>query len=138
MKSWTVAEMKAEGPCKDYTLDRLTELWAGRDKLTLLEICDLDIPDADKMWCAFRPTALTSAQRGELLDRIVTRAVTNHALHCGAPGVEAWAQKWLNGEDRTARAAYAAAYAAYATDAARAAERALQVADLRAVLEESR
>jgi len=158
MKSWTVAEMKAEGPCSKYTINRLTELWAGRDQLTLLDICDLDIPDADKMWCAFRPAALTEAQRSELLDRIVIRAVTNHALHCGVPEVEAWAQKWLSGEDRTAAAAYAAAaadaaaaaaaaayaaraadaaYAAAAADAA-AAERSQQVADLREVLEESK
>ena len=46
------------------------------------------------------------------VERIVTRAVTNHALHCGIPVVEAWAKKWLSGEDRMYNAALHAAIVA--------------------------
>jgi len=79
------------------------------------------------------------------LERVVTRAVTTHALHCGVPAVEQWAMRWLSGENRTARAAEEAWWAAWgggaeeaargAREAARAAEYGLQVADLLAVLD---
>lgn len=46
------------------------------------------------------------------IDVIVDRAVKNYALHCGIPAVEQWAQKWLDGTDRSQSAAWAATWAA--------------------------
>ena len=61
---------------------------------------------------------------------IVARAVKEHALHCQIPEVEAWAGKWLSGEDRTeasAASTQAAAGAAWALAAATAAAAAAEV-----------
>lgn len=112
MKTWTVEEMLAEGPCERYTEQRITELWAGRERLSLREIADLEIPPEGVVWVACRPGAITPEQvRAWLVDRVVARAVRNHALRCGVPEVERWAVQWLSGEDRTAAAAWAAAWA---------------------------
>ena len=79
---------------------------------------------------------MTKKQTKAVLEKIVTRAVTKHALYCGVASVEAWARDWLSGKDRTAAWA-AAAWAAGAADAAEAAREAEvkhQIADVRAVL----
>ena len=117
MPSWTVDEMLAEKPCDKYDRERIVKLCAGKPSLTLLEILDHpDIPDEDKVWVACRDKNPT---RHVAIEVIVTRCVTNHALHCGIPAVEAWAQKWLSGEDRSSRAAWnASRVAAWASRAA--------------------
>jgi hypothetical protein len=140
MKTWTVKQMLAEKPCEQYTEEVLTKLWAGCEKVSWLDIEKMDILDADKMWGAWK--GLTKKQTDLVLEKIVTRAITNHALHCGVPAVEKWAGNWLSGEDRSAWAAEAARAAAWAAAraaeaaraAARAAELKLQVADVLAVL----
>jgi hypothetical protein len=86
------------------------------------------------------------------VNRIVDRAVRDHALPCAA--TREWAERWLSGEDRTwegaeeaamaavaARAAEAAAWAAEeaawaAEEADEASERARQAADVRAEIPE--
>ena len=129
MKSWTVSEMVNERSC--YGKDRIVELWAGKPALTLREILALDIPLDDRLWVAWRPSALTDAQYEAVKIRVVTRAVTNHALTCGIPAVERWAAKWLDGSDRTDTSAARAAWAAEA------AELDLQIKDVLAVLDET-
>jgi hypothetical protein len=128
MKSWTVAQMLAERPCSRYDEARITKLWGKHKSRTLAEILrDRRIPLADRMWCVWRKDALTKPQAKAVLDRIVTRAVTNHALKCGIPKVEAWAHGWLDGTDRSRTNADAAANAYR-----------LQIADVLAVIEEGR
>ncbi len=149
MKTWTVEQILAEDPCPRYTKELLVELWAGREKVSLLDILNMPIPDADKLWGAWR--GLTEVQTKRVLEKIVTRAVTNHALNCGIREVEMWTAEWLSGlgdEKSAARAAAEAAagsaaraaWAAAAGSAARAAawaeERKLQVEDVRSVLAE--
>jgi hypothetical protein len=109
--------MLAEKPCDKYDRERIVKLCAGKPSLTLLEILDHpDIPDEDKVWVACRDKNPT---RHVAIEVIVTRCVTNHALHCGIPAVEAWAQKWLSGEDRSSRAAaWASRVAAWPSRAA--------------------
>jgi len=126
MKTWTVEEMVAERPCPEYTRERMAELWAGREALTLAEILDVPIAAQDRVWVACLPAVLPAAVQDAWLERIVSRAVTTHALRCGIPAVEVWAQSWLDGTDRTGAAARAAARAAawaaaWAARAARAA-----------------
>ena len=156
MKIWTVKQMLAEKPCEQYTEESLAKLWAGREKVTLLDIIAMDIPDTDKLWGSWR--GLTKGQTDLVLDKVVTRAITNHALHCGVPSVEIWADNWLSGKDKSAWAAWEAAGAAEAAAgaaweaawaaaraagaaagaaaeaAAEAAELKLQIADVLAVL----
>jgi len=156
MRTWTIDEMLAERPCPQYDRARITELWAGRETLSVLDTLDLDIPPADKVWVACRPGAISAQIRTAWSLQTATRAVTDHARACGVPAVEAWARAWLSGADRTAaaareaareaaeagawaaRAAEAGAWAALAAAAeAEERERERQVADLRALLEAS-
>jgi hypothetical protein len=48
MKTYTPEDVKDAGAC--YSLERLRELWAGRERLSIEEIFALDIPAADKQW----------------------------------------------------------------------------------------
>lgn len=137
MKSWTVEEMLAEKPCDRYDEARIRKLWGEHETRSLADLLtDERIPPADRMWPVWRPGALTRVQARAVLDRIVTRAVTNHALNCGLPDVETWARGWLDGSDRSWVAAWAAARAARAARAAGAAEHRLQIADILAALKE--
>ena len=98
-------------PCPRYPDDRVRQLGPAIG-LTPLEIAALPIPRVDRLWVLLRPEVLGKRGLRVAIDRIATRAVTNHALHCGVPGVEQWAQRWLDGTDRTEAAAMAAAEAA--------------------------
>jgi hypothetical protein len=149
----TVDQIMSYSPCLTYPRSRVKALWAGRPSLTLLEILDLDIPAEDRVWVLTRPRflnrpgVLTEAQTKAFLDRVVTRAVTTHVLHCGIPAAEAWASGWLDGTDRSLRGArgfarwgrptawnevvfwtVSAAVSAVLRDAARGAHQAAQVA----------
>jgi hypothetical protein len=124
MKTLTPKQIVALGPCRGYDLKQVTELFNNKESVTYLEILDTDkIPLGDIIWVFCQLTVLKYEIREQWLEVIVTRAVTNHALHYGVDNVEQWAKNWLNGNDRTAKAAssiYSAAYAA-ASDAIRAA-----------------
>ena len=109
-KTWTVSEIMAERPC--YTEARVRRLFKGRQRLNWEAVLRLKIPSRDKVWLISR--LYTPAWT----ERIVTRAVANHALKCGVSAVEKWAARWLAGEDRTVEAAGAAAEAAEAAGAA--------------------
>lgn len=126
MKTWTVSEMMAENPC--YTEDRVRELWNGRESLSLLDICNLDIPNRDIIWAATLKSSMTSYNLYDrwLMDKVVDPCVAKHCLNCGISEVEHWASRWISGEDRSEDAAWNAARAAIAAkdaagDAARAA-----------------
>ena len=158
MKTLTVDDVMAYEPC--YTRERVAELFAGRTEMTIREICAVDVPATDRVWLLTQDGVLDADMRDRWITMIVTRAITNHALHCGIPGVERWAENWLSGADRSsdaaygaaraaadsanaaysAYAAYAAAYAAYAARAAAyvayADEREQQVSDLLGLLSE--
>ena len=47
---YTIKDIQKLGPCKEYTEERLKELWAGRESLSRREILKLDIPIDDKNW----------------------------------------------------------------------------------------
>lgn len=142
MKELTVSDIMALEPC--YSEDKIIKLFGGRDKLSLLDILDLDIPTEDKVWVLTRPGVLSDALFNEFAALTADRAVRQHCLSCGLPAVEAWAVKWLNGSDRsaeaaeaarvTAQAAYAAQAAYWAAEAAYGAERQQQVADLKRLI----
>lgn len=136
-------------PCNQYPESRVRELWGGRESLTPLEILDLPIPAADRVWVMCQPGVLPKEMREAAVSRIVTRAVRNYALP--HPATSAWAEKWLSGGDRTIeaaaeaaraaaeaaeRAAWAARAAAQAL-AARAREEDMQVDDFRAAVREA-
>jgi hypothetical protein len=123
MKTLTPKQIVALGPCRGYNLEQITKLFDNKESLTYLEILDTDkIPLGDIVWLFCQPDVLDDNVREQWLEIIVTRAVTNHALHCGIDEIEKWAKDWLSGVDRTTIAAYntihAAAHTAYAAHAA--------------------
>lgn len=100
MKTWTIDEMLAEGPCIHYTPERLAELYDGRESVSLIEILDAPIPLQDIVWCITRPTALTQDQCNKWGNRVAARMIRTRALNCGIQDVERWAQAWLAGLGR--------------------------------------
>lgn len=46
---------------------------------------------------------LTPDQRSRFLNRVVDRAIRNHALNCGIARVEKWASEWLDGVESSRR-----------------------------------
>ncbi len=124
MKTWTIDEMIAEGPCRqpfDYqSTEVLQVFWAGQESLSLLDLLrHPDIPTADRIWVALRPSALPTDIKQAWLDTIIARVITEHALSCSIPLVVEWAKDWLSGKNRSRAAALAAR-----AEAARAAEEA--------------
>jgi hypothetical protein len=143
----TVAKLRKWGQC--HTDEWAEERFAGRKSLSLATILRMEsVTPEDRVWVCCQPGVMTVEQRAAWLERIVVRAVTAHALHCGVPTVEAWAARWLSGEDRSEDAAGAAAWAAWAAAgdaagaaawaAAGAAERRAQIDDALAALGEGK
>ena len=112
MTSYTIEEMMQFDPC--YSREQVADLWAGRERLSLLEILDLPIPAKDRIWA----TTWSGDHLPRFAGLVADRAVRNHCLNCGIPDVEDWAAKWLSGADRTQAAAWAAAKAADASASA--------------------
>ncbi len=126
MKALTVSDIMALNPC--YSESRVRELFGDRETVTVLEVAQAEIPPDDRVWLLLQPGVLPADVRTDATARIVTRAVTSHALHCGNTAVEEWARGWLDGTDRSQAAAesawdaaestWAAAWAAWAAAAA--------------------
>jgi hypothetical protein len=115
MKTLTPQQIVDLGPCEGYDLKYVTELFDNKKSMTYLEILDTDkIPLTDIIWVFCQPTVLDDDIKKQWLEIIVTRAITNCALHCGVDEVEKWAKNWLSGKDKTFNAARNAADAAHA------------------------
>ena len=110
MKTLTVSDIMALKPC--YRESRVRELFGDRETVTVLEVAQAEIPPDDRVWLLLQPGVLPADVRTDATARIVTRAVTSHALHCGNTAVEEWARGWLDGTDRSQDAAWDAAWAA--------------------------
>jgi len=114
----TLDQIIAWRPCDDYTDNDnalLLRLANGETECPLIDILRRsDIPADDRVWLATRDVVLTDTQCAAWLEAVVTRAVTNHAL---GTVIDAWARRWLSGEDRSKAAAWAAKAAAWAAEA---------------------
>jgi hypothetical protein len=144
MKTLTPKQIVDLNPCRGYDLEQVTELFDNKESVTYLEILNTNkIPLEDIIWLFCQPTVLDDNIKNQWTEIIATRAVTNHALHCGVDTVERWAKNWLSGDDRTIKAAvsarnaatnaaaagYSAIYAAHAATAVYATNYALAAAD---------
>lgn len=67
--NYTVNDIMTLKPC--YSRDKVEDLWAGRESLTLSEIADLDISLEDRRWVIIRLSPPSQA----LLHRWVERAI---------------------------------------------------------------
>jgi hypothetical protein len=118
MQTWTIRTILAERPCRNYMRPRggatplLRRLMGRRRRVTILTVAkDRRIPVEHRIWLACR--------RGDhirsWLDRVVTRALRRHALHCGIKAVEVWAAQWPTRAETDTAWAAAWARAAWAT-----------------------
>ena len=122
MNSVTVDQVLSWNPCLRYNRERVTELFAGRETLTVLDILALDIPPADRMWAVLRKEFFSDERLHNL-----TCDFAEHVIHLCGDDLRTQAaidakRAWLRGEtsDDELTAAFDAARAA-ASAAARAA-----------------
>lgn len=127
MKKVTVKQMLEFGPCKEYSESRVRKLWAGNWSLIPLQISELDIPAADRVWALCR--VLDPDIRTRWINMIVERAIRKYVLGCGIPEVEQWGERWISGADRSSTEAWAAAVKAAAAWAVTAAAEAAAEAE---------
>lgn len=50
----TVDDVMSWEPCKEYSRERVTALFAGRKTITALDVLDMDIPAEDRLWAVLR------------------------------------------------------------------------------------
>ena len=54
MRCVTVDDVMSWEPCGPYTRERVTSLFAGRARVTALDVCAMDIPRRDILWAVLR------------------------------------------------------------------------------------
>jgi len=128
----TVADVVRMGPCglngedngTHYTRSRIKRLWAGRERLTLMEVLDLDIPAEDRLWCVLQAVdprtrvILACDFAGHVLPLFEAKRPDDRRPRAALETL----QRWLDGEatdeelDAT-RAVWAAGPAAWAVGA---------------------
>ena len=128
----TVSMIMELHPCSGYPRERVEALWSGRESLSLVEICDLDIPIPDRIWavtglmpkrdarhyacdCAQRVAHLNPDPRVQAAIDVSLRYADGLATDdelsaaCAAARAAAWASAWAAARD----AAWAAADATW-------------------------
>ena len=75
---YTIKDIQKLGPCKEYTEERLKELWAGRESLSRREILKLDIDIDDKNWVV---PQLVSTEVGVTWAQYCADAAKKHAAN---------------------------------------------------------
>ena len=75
--SISIADLNSFNPCNCEPANKLEELWAGRERVTALEVLDFDMSDEHKYWVILRPELLEEAQlaaiKSDLLDLITDK-----------------------------------------------------------------
>ena len=112
MRYATLKLIMSFGPC--YTQEQVIAAMGGKKRLTPRQYAALDIPPKDRLWGMFR---VWPEFVGPTLDLAIERAIRRNLGKSGCPEWEKWAEKWLDGTDRS-RAATHAAYADAAADTA--------------------
>jgi hypothetical protein len=112
MKRVTVNDVMAWGPCDNYPIERIEELFAGRESLGWREILETGIPTKDLLWVFLHPEFL-SERRMHLLACDFAEAVLH--LTDDPRSAEALRVKrlWVDGQatDKELEAAREAAWA---------------------------
>ncbi len=115
----TIDDVLSWNPCDPpYNLERVTELFAGRETLAALDILDLDIPPEDRLWAILREELIPAPTLHELACRFAEAVLPIYErMHPGdnRPRAAITAKRaWLRGEitDEQLQAARAAAWAA--------------------------
>jgi len=75
MKTATIDNILSWKPCSDYTEEIITELFAGRETLTVQDILELNISAKDKLWAILREDMLDAAILHEFACRCAEEAL---------------------------------------------------------------
>ena len=111
-KKWTVGAVLEYHPCHCYGEKEITALWAGREALSLREILALEIRAQDRIWFVCQKGVLSKQRREQLFVRIAGRAIRRALDSPVTNRWRQWAEDWLSGKDRSAKAATKEAAAA--------------------------
>jgi len=118
MNTFTVKDIMNQKPCPDYTEEVVKDLWAGREELTVKEVCSLDIDVLDRIWIAVRlaSKATVVSWANYCADEAQKHAAAANAAHRTTlyAARAAIAAYWA--ADAAAAAYWAATYAANAAD----------------------
>jgi hypothetical protein len=76
MKKITIKDVLGWDPCEEYTEERITKLFAGRESLTVADILELDIPWNDKLWAVSREELIPAPILHEFACRCAEEALT--------------------------------------------------------------
>ena len=102
----TLKRVIAFGPC--HSAETIRAWYPDRKRVRLRTVLRDDrIEYDDKIWIAAR--AIQRPAFEEWLELVVERAIRRVVGRSGCPAWEAWAARWLDGTDRSAKAAGAAA-----------------------------
>lgn len=123
--SWRPCGCNGSDDGTNYTEARVARLFAGRERLTALDVLALDIPADDRLWAVLRPELIPERDLHELACRFAERVLPLFEAahpHDSRPRAVIEAKRaWLRGEisDAELAAARDAAWAAWAaSDAA--------------------
>ena len=111
-KKWTVGAVLEYHPCYCYGEKEITALWAGWEALSLREILALEMPAQDRIWFVCQKGVLNGQRREQLFVRIAGRAIRRALDSPVTDRWRQWAEDWLSGKDRSAKAATEEAKAA--------------------------
>ena len=125
MNKVTIENVMSWHPCAEYTKERITELFSGRESLTVLDIIELDIPAEDRLWAVLREELIPTNILHEFACRCAEEALKSieNPDKRSIAAIEA-KRKWIKGEitkvelDAAGKAAWAAAEGAAAWAAA--------------------
>jgi len=112
----TVDDVMSWEPCKEYSRERVTALFAGRETITAFDVLDMDIPAEDRLWAVLREEMVPAPVLHEFACRIAEAALSQESMAGREPDPRSWAaidakRKWLRGEigDKELHAAWEAA-----------------------------
>jgi len=73
MRKYTIKAIMELFPCEEYTEERVTYLWAGREALSTREISELEIPLDDRIWamCKLLPDLAQRLAGADFAERVL-------------------------------------------------------------------
>jgi hypothetical protein len=97
----TVDDVMSWEPCKEYSRERVTALFAGRETITAFDVLDMDIPAEDRLWAVLR--MVPDPILHEFACRIAEAVLMRERRAGREPDLRNWAaigakRKWLRGE----------------------------------------
>ncbi|MFA7121243.1 MAG: hypothetical protein WC277_07160, partial [Bacilli bacterium] len=87
----TIEQVAAWGPCDDYSLSRIGQLFGRRKYFTLDQLRMIDIPASDKLWCLLREEVIPAPQLHLLACEYAERFLLREREAGREPDPRSWA-----------------------------------------------